>query len=224
MKNIIVVSSLTILLLFILPIILIAGVRYVPDRYQPSLDKTFDLYGQISISQSFTATADNLAVIGLSIKNPNLQNKKDITLTIVDNNNILGSSTLNGAAIPDGDFVKFKFPPITGSKDRNLTFVLSSPGSNRNDALKIFLTKQKLTGVDGLKKLPLTVDSTDLASTSASFVPFYRVNSSFLIKNTFLDFLNRFFADQIFAIFYILLIVMMLIILLARFPLPNWKK
>ncbi len=225
MKSIITTVSI-ILLLIVLPALLTLGVRYLPDRYQPSLDKVFDLYGPTSLSQSFIATDDNLAIIGLSIKNPNLQNKKDLTLTVVDSgNNILSTSTLNGASIPDGDFVKFKFSPIISSKSKHLTFVLSSPSSNRNDALEIFLTKQKLTGVDDLKKLPLSVDASDVASTSASFVPFYKVNSPLsLIKNTVSDFSSRFFADRIFAVCYILLVALLLITLLAKFPLNRLRK
>lgn len=225
MKNIVLTTFLIFFMVFILPAILALGIRNIPDRYQPSLDRVQQIYSDITLSQSFISTSDNLSSIGLSIKNPNLENKKDIFLSIYDkDNNLVGKTSLNGSSIPDGDFIKFKFPPIKDSKNKLLTFNLSSPTSDKLNALEIFLTKENINGVDDLKIAPIIIDQEE-ASMSASFVPFYKTVSFFAqILGIYSDWSKRFFEDRIFATAYLLLIASITIILLSKWKLPRLKK
>ncbi len=225
MKIIIFTTVLVLILVCILPALLALGIRNVPDRYQPSLDRVQEAYGDVVISQSFISTRDNISMIGLSIKNPNLENKKDISMNIYDkDNNLLRKSTLNGKSIPDGDFIKFKFPPIQDSKNKMITFSLSAPSSGKTEALEIFLTKQSISGVEYLKVSPIKVDDQE-ASMSTSFVPFYKVSSPIaLMSEIYIDWVKRFFADRIFSVVYILLIASLTAILLSKSKLPHSKK
>jgi len=224
MKTMILTTILIIFMVTMAPAVLVLGIRNTPDRYQPSLDRVQQIYENVTLSQTFISTDENLSMIGFSIKNPNLENKKDISLSINDsNNNFLAVSILNGKSIPDGDFVKFKFLPIKDSKDKLLTFTLSAPSSSKLDSLEVFLTKQEVFGVSDLKIVPIQIDQEE-ASMSVSFVPFYRVSSPIAqILEIYFDWGMRFFADRAFAISYILLITLT-IILLAKFPLNRLKK
>lgn len=224
MKTIIFTSILIIFTVLILPGLLSFEIRNVPDRNQPSFDRTQEIYGNLIISQTFTSTDDNLSMIGLSIKNPNLENKRDILFSILDSGGgLLRDSMLNGKSIHDGDFVKFKFLPIKDSKNKIFTFSLSAPSSNQQEALEVFLTKQVSQGVEYLTVEPIKIDQEE-AKMSVSFVPFYKVTSPYqLILEIYRDWMKRFFADKYFAIFYILLITVG-ITLLSKSPLKNWKK
>lgn len=136
----------TVLILFLvilLPAILSFGVRYIPNDFQPSLDIPERVYNTTVVSNSLVGTYDNLAGVGVSIKNPNLANKKDINFSLYENGKLTRTLTLNGKSIGDGNFVKFLFLPIPDSKDKQYTFIFSAPGVNENEALQVFLTKER---------------------------------------------------------------------------------
>src|SRR5260221_2368643 len=123
MKSIIFTTVVVILLILIIPGVLAVGIINIPDRYQPSLDQVQKIYSSVVLSQSFLSKRENLSIIGVSIKNPNLENKKDIFLSVYDtSNNLLAKSVVSGKSIPDGEFIKFKFVPINNSKDKLFTF------------------------------------------------------------------------------------------------------
>src|SRR3989344_2402343 len=92
---------LTILTIFFfaifLPVISTFAIRLIPSGIQPSLENTQKIYQDLTLSQSFVSLKDNLAGIGVSIKNPNFANKKDVTFNIYDkDNNLIRSVILNG--------------------------------------------------------------------------------------------------------------------------------
>lgn len=196
---------LTLLILFltvlILPAILSFGIRYIPARSQPSLDKTEKIYSQNSISQSFLGKENNLTAIGLSIKNPNLINKQDILLSIYDENGILlKTSILNGSHIPDGDFVKFVFSPIVDSKNKKVTFTLSAANVDEVESLQLYYTTSGMEGEFKIKD--------KIASGSASFVDFYKPTTRLaLITNIYTSWFGRLLSDAGFFVLYILLIL-----------------
>lgn len=225
MRNILLTTILIFFMVFILPALLALGIKNTPDRYQPSLDRVQQIYSDVSLSQRFTSTENNLSMIGMSIKNPNLENKKDIFLSIFDeNNNLVQQSILNGKSIPDGEFVKFKFPPIKDSKNKIFNFNLSAPSSSKSEALEIFLTKEEINGVDDLKVSVIDIGQKE-ASMSVSFVPFYRAISPVTqILNIYDNWGKRFFSDRIFSISYILLLIVTTVILLAKWKLPHSNK
>lgn len=132
-------SFLIILFALILPIVVSLGIRYIPGNTQPGLMTTERIYGSAVVLQSLEVHRDNFAGVGLSIKNPNFQNKKNITLTVLDDNlKFIHLATINGGAIGDGDYVKFTFEPIENSSNRKYYFVLSANEADISEALEVF--------------------------------------------------------------------------------------
>lgn len=128
----------------LLPAFLALGLSYIPYGVQPPLDKTKDVFGGNYIKQTFTSQRENLAGVSMTIKNPNLKNKKDIYLHLYDKDNKqIRESKLNGLNIEDGSYVKFLFDPITDSKNKEFSFILISPDSNEEEVLPIFYTERK---------------------------------------------------------------------------------
>lgn len=145
MKKLIWATTLIILFaVFVFPAVLALGIRYLPANIQPSLEGTKDVYRTFTVSQEFTSLESRLTGIGMSIKNPNLKNKKDITLNLYNTKgDLLRTAILNGSVIEDGSFVKFMFDPIQDSKNQIYTFVLSCPSAGPEEVLPIFYTVNK---------------------------------------------------------------------------------
>ncbi len=145
MKKIIWITSIFILgMVFVLPAILALGIRVIPSDVQPSLNKTKDVYGLFTVTQEFTSLRPNMTSIGLSIKNPNLKNRKDVTLPLYnESGEIIRTSTLNGLNIDDGAFVKFTFDPITDSLNKKYSFTISAPFAGPEDLLALYCTDNK---------------------------------------------------------------------------------
>jgi len=145
MKKLIFLTTLIVLfLVFIAPAVLALGIKYLPGDLQPPLEGTRGVYWIFEVSQEFFSPMDNLTALGMSIKNPNLKNKKDITLLLYDENgNLVRKSVLNGQNIEDGAFVRFLFDPVKDSKNRHFKFVLSAPDAGAEDLLEVFYTQKK---------------------------------------------------------------------------------
>lgn len=197
----------TALLVFILPAILSFGIVNIPQNIQPPLVRTQKIYSDISISQQFISKAKNLSVVGMSIKNPNLANKKDVTLSIYENNILVRNNVLNGSQIEDGKFVKFKFEPIVESENKLFLFTLAAPATtkeeaNNNNALEVFLTNQQGEG-----EYELSVGDKVVSNTSISFVSFSKPQyPTYVLKVIYSKWLNKFTSDwQFFTIYTVLI-------------------
>ena len=125
----------------VLPGIFASRLNLIPTADQPGYDsnRRLSIYGAREVSQKFISEDKNMAAIGTSVRNPNLQNKKDVTLNLYDENkNLIRTSTLNGQNIQDGDFIKFTFQPIVDSMGKTYSFTLSSPKANPEDTVEVF--------------------------------------------------------------------------------------
>lgn len=185
MKNINKMALAIIFCSLALPGIFSPAIRLIPNDFQPSLDLSQKVYRDASISQTFIGESNGLSGIGVSIKNPNLINKKDISLSLYQNENLLRRITLNGRSIGDGNFVKFIFDPIEDSKGKMYHAVFAAPDTEASEALEIFLTKNP-TGE------------------SLSDVIFYRPdNPIFLAFNIYGNWFKKLMADLPFLVFYV---------------------
>lgn len=185
------------LIVLVLPAVLSLGIRYIPNSFQPSLGNTRQIYDDSTAFQSFTAEKDLFSGLGVSIKNPNFANKKDIILEIFEGDKkLLRTVTLNGKSIADGNFVKFYFPPVEGSLGKTYTFVFSAPTATIDDALEVFLVDKKLPDKD-----PADV----------SFVSFYRTPTFYSLP---LEIYNQWFgkltSDFPFFVSYLAIILVLL--------------
>lgn len=200
-----------IFLALFLPAILLIGMRYVSVNMQPPLEQTAKIYKDFTLSQSFISQVNKLTGIGMSIKNPNLNNKKDIDLSLYQDNKLIRTSTLNGSHIEDGGFVKFFFDPVSESANKEFLFTLSSPSSEEGESLQPFYTLKKPAESKSFKIQDQEIDG------SISFVSFYKPASFLgLTFDVYLKWLNRFFADLIFSLFFLSLILLISIYLITH--------
>lgn len=194
------------MLITLLPISLTFGIKFIPGGIQPSLGNTKSIYEQFTLSQSFISPKDNLAGIGVSIKNPNFANKKQAFVNIYDSDNrVIRSATLNGQNIADGKFVKIFFDPIYDSGSKKFTWSIASPTSNFDDALQIFLTKNKPEW-----SLDFKVGE-KLTEESLSYVTLHRPkNLTEVAVKVLSSLVNRLVGDKTFFITYFLVILILL--------------
>ncbi len=181
------------------PAILSLGIRLVPNSFQPSLDGTQKVYGEVKVSSDISSSSNNLSGIGLSIKNPNLINKKDINLSVFSNGNLLRSVTLNGRSIGDGNFIKFIFDPIDDSKGKVYNMVFSAPGVADGEALEIFLTSNP--DGSGIKV------GKDVHTEGLSDVVFYHPSNPLSLATIiYEELIGRLAKDMMFFAFYIIIL------------------
>ena len=145
MKKLIWFTTITILfLVFISPAVLALGIKLIPGGDQPgyNFNQRLIIYGERVVTQKFVSEDVNLSAIATSIRNPNLKNKKDITLILKDQNmNIVRTSVINGQNLQDGDFVKFVFDPIPDSKNKVYFFILASPEAGPEETIEVFYSR-----------------------------------------------------------------------------------
>lgn len=203
MKKLIFITSFAIVfLVFIAPAMLTFGIRFIPNDIQPSLEKTRGLFWEFEISQDFISTKENLTAIGMSIRNPNLKNKKDINLFLYDKEGeLLRTSVLSGKNIGDGSFVRFGLEVIPDSKDKQYKFVLSAPDARGEDRLEIFYTNDKPFWIGDSEFDKEVVEG------GVSFVTLHKPISRIgLIKEIYSGWLDRLLEDRAFSIVYILIL------------------
>lgn len=221
-KLIIFTTIFVFILVIFLPLSLTFSIRYIPGDIQPSLTNTEKIYDQSILSQSFISPKDNLAGIGVSIKNPNFANKKDAKVNIYDeNNNLIRTTILNGKNIADGKFVKIFFEPIKDSYNKKFTWSISSPDSQFEDALEIFLTDKRPLWSKQLKVGDkLTVDS-------LSYITLHKPKTFTQVMNLVTSsWIDKFSSDRPFFIIYSLIILLFLglVVLISSKSLPQNLK
>ncbi len=218
--------------LIILPALLSLGIRIIPGQMQPSLGTTERIYSTSVVTEAFAASRNNLNGIGLSLKNPNYQNKQNVVVSLFsEEGELLSESTVNGASIPDGDFIKFIFKPIEESRGKNFVFVLSSVWSQDSDATEVFYANEKVINPQKLLngKIPCLSKSSDpkiimidpknnpgctlvllenSKKANVSYITFYKATNPFLtIQEIYLGWWNRLYADKPFFVAYLLIVI-----------------
>src|SRR5687767_3377751 len=99
MKKMIWLTTSTIIFgIFIFPAILGLLLQITPANDQPGYDgsRKLSIYDKREVTQRFVSQKGNLTAIGTSIKNPNLNNKKEIYFTLKDESgNLIRTVTFN---------------------------------------------------------------------------------------------------------------------------------
>ena len=161
----------------------------IPYGDQPGYNSNQRLavYGERTVSQKFISTEKNLAAIGTSIRNPNLKNKKEIILSLYDEDkNLVRTLTLNGQNFQDGDFVKFVFPEISDSEGKIYTFTISSPLAGPEETVEVFYFGGATENI-----LEYTYDEKSYPG-GLPIVTFYKPNSKLeVIKKVYSNWLSR---------------------------------
>jgi hypothetical protein len=181
-------------LVFVTPALLGLTLKMIPADDQPGYNSALklDIYEKRTITQKFTSQEKNLTAIGMSIKNPNLNNKKDILLNIYDmDGNLVRTGILNGRNVQDGDFIKFVFDPISDSLGKTYTFNLSSPEAGPEDLIEVFYmttpTRSILEYSYGGKVLPGGIPIVTFHKPDSKFEVVSSIYSSWLSRLLHLD-------------------------------------
>lgn len=225
MKLVVLTTLLIIGLVLVLPAILTVGIKFIPENIQPSLDKSQRIYNQGEITQPFKAQEDRLAAIGVSLRNPSLANKKDITLELSQlDGTVIRQVRHNGRFIADGKFVRFAFPPIAQSKNQQYQFHLLAPTAKRDEALEVFLTNDsQYAGAQIIEegKLKVLLEATP----AAAFVVFHQPESILvLIGSIYSDWWNRLWSDLSFATAYFVLLAAGVVYLATPLAVKKLRK
>lgn len=215
-KYIIACISILILVLTVLPALATFVIKVIPGGVQPSLGNTVKIYDSLSYSQSFVSPENNLTGVGVSIKNPNFANKKNLSVKLLDEDDkLIREVTLNGQNIADGKFVKILFEPILDSRGKKFTWSVSSKESLFTDALEIFITDKKPSWSLDLKENDKVVPD------GLSYVTLHRPLSATEVLTTVINgLINKILLDGIFFAIWGL----MLLGLVGMLYLPNLRR
>lgn len=183
------------------------GVLRIPDFDQYSLDATVAIQGNEKVSQLITSEHAALSSIGISVKNINLQNKKDLILTLSEGTTMLRTVAINGVYVPDGKFLRFDFEPIPDSLHKTYMIEFSSPTSTLEDAMEIYLTKQSFTQAGNLVVGGLPYPEYK----AISFVSFHKPTSRIATFNQIIsNFQQRLFSDPLFIGLFVGIIIILI--------------
>ncbi len=210
MSRIFFLTIIFIVCLVLLPGILSLGITAVPINVQPGLAGTIKIYGNNQILEQLTCPSNHITQIGISFKNPSLNNKKDLYLKIEDEmKNILAEIIVNGKFISDGGFVKFKLSKELNCLNQKIYLRLLSSDSTYDDALEVLLSN-KLIG-----------DFESFIMTESKISQKQNINLVFFISSTdklklassiYEQWWNKFMMDNIFATLYISLVLGLIIL------------
>lgn len=191
-KLIFATTSLIVFITLVLPVCLTLLVTNVPENNQPGFSHTQKVYDKNPVEQKIIPKKDLFSGIGVSIKNPNLVNNRDLLFEVYDSTNTkLRTITINGKYISDGKFVKFFFDPIKESANKEFTLKFLSPEPEKENALEVEMSYQ---------------------GNQVAYVIFNRPSN--LLNQTFLvykDWFSRLGTDRGFAIFYLVSLSILLI-------------
>lgn len=184
-----------IFLILVIPMFLSLGIKLVPNSFQPSLDDRQKVYKDREISQLIVADKDYFSGVGVSVRNLNLMNKKDLKMSLYKDDNLIRQVNINGLVIKDGELVKFIFEPIKESLSQTFKITFSAESSRVDEALEIFLTKN----VTGEK----VIIGKDFYPEGLSDVLYYKASNPLSVTlDIYKEWFKRFSADRIFFIFY----------------------
>ncbi len=176
-------------LIFVVPALMASLIKMVPNGDQPGYGSMgrVSVYGVRTFTQRFISKQKNLSAIGTTIKNPNLNNKKDINFNLYDtNNNLVRAVVLNGFNIGDGDFVKIVFDVVPDSLNKEYYFTLSSPDASEEEIVELFITAQTSEILDYLY-------DGETKQGGAPIVTFHKLDSKLeTIKKVYLNLLSKF--------------------------------
>jgi len=144
-------TSFVLSLVFIVPAILVMGLKMIPGNIQPGFDSNvrISIYRDRVFSQKFISKVNNMTAIGVSIRNPNLKNKADIIFNLHDSEGFtLRTVMINGQNLEDGSFTKLVFAPVPDSLGEEYFFTISSPAAGPEETIEVFIIEpDDLSGI-----------------------------------------------------------------------------
>ena len=180
--NIIIVLTLVLLS----PFLVSFGLRELPKSNQRPFGDHRKVYENVTYKTGIVGEEDNMLAIGLSFRNFNLKNTKDITLVLLKDKVEVRRAIVNGSSIDDGGLVKFRFTPVVDSKGKSYEIEISSRDSNNEDALQVYFES---TGLD------------------MNYQLFYKPKYLSVITDVYGGWLRKIISDKLFCGVYTILIL-----------------
>lgn len=199
MKYIYITTFFVIFLVLFLPATLSFGIRSIPINIQPDNQKVEKIFAANNIYQEVLVKENNFSGVGVSLKNPNLVNKKDLFLHIYDkNNNLTGQAIVNGSHIQDGRFLRLNFDPIPNSKGNLYKLAFSAPDAGKDDALEIFYSDQKLP-----ESKKLLFNEKEQEGVNLAYVLLRKpISQTEVLSEIYKEWFNKLFQDKVFLTVY----------------------
>ncbi|OGE64798.1 hypothetical protein A3I48_00555 [Candidatus Daviesbacteria bacterium RIFCSPLOWO2_02_FULL_36_7] len=125
------------IIIIIIPAVTLLSLRKEIGLKQTEESKVLFFYGNQDYRFSFVSPKDNLNSVVVKLKNISIKNSKPVYFRLLDNQDIVKQIQINGSNIGDSSMVRFAFAAIKDSKDRRYTISLTSPQTEKNEALGI---------------------------------------------------------------------------------------
>ncbi|QLG69553.1 MAG: hypothetical protein CH104c_0321 [Candidatus Woesebacteria bacterium] len=190
--------SFFLVLVFVSPIFMSLGLRYIPYSFQPPLFGSEKLFNEQSLSQEFISPQDNLTAIGVSIRNFNLQSKGDVILEVYSRGGLIRRSVVSGSSIKDGDIVIFTFDKIPNSRSVSYVFKLSTLEVGKEKAYEVYTTNEPQDFAGSLYINDMPVEK------PISFLLYFAPKSRLsLVIDIYNSWFSRFYQDSSFFYFFV---------------------
>ncbi len=208
LKNISFVLTLVVVVIIIVifPLGLIYSLETISFADQPGFSNKVALNKDSHIKQEVFIDRGNFSGVGMSIKNPNLKNKKEVILNVYDDKGqLVRTSLLSGYNIPDGSLVNYYFTPIAESQNNWYTIEISSPDTEQYVSLDIFITKKN---VSWLGKLYVAND--EYKEGKIALKTYFKPSNKLEIVNIVIsDIYSRITRDKFFVLSYLFTILLL---------------
>jgi len=194
-KEIVLITILIIAFVFLSPLIVSFGLRELPITNQKPFGDHRKVYGEIVYNTNIIGEEANLLAVGLSFRNYNLLNKKDITMILYNDGIEVRKASVNGGSITDGGLIKFRFAPLVDSKDKSYSVEISSKDSNDEDSLQVYF---------------------DSTGSDLNYQLFYKPNYLSTVTSVYNNWLAKLLSDKLFLGFYVLAIIVLGVIIIKQ--------
>ena len=172
------------IIILILPAITLLGLRKEIGLNQTTEGEILFFYGVNDYRFTFLSPKENLSSIVLKLKNISIRNSKPVSFSLLENQEVIRQLHINGSNIGDPDVVRFAFAEIKNSKNVKYSVILSSPETEKNEALGIHTN---------------TLNNPVIIT---YHIPTSRLQ---LISGVYKNFVDKILADKIFFITWIIL-------------------
>lgn len=157
------------------------------DQHQPFTDGTLILPPGDVVSQTITASRNNLNTVSICLRNPN-HVEIPLTFTLIENNQAIRTLDFNSANIDKDDCTKLKFLPVDNSQGHSYIARIESAKRETESAISP----------------PILVEKN---GSTLHYKTFYYQSMNEVVNESVIQFYNRVFLDPWFMIVWVGLII-----------------
>lgn len=178
----------------------VSGIRQDTQNYPIG-----EIYGNISVSQSFIAPKDSLTRIDVLLATYDRNNTEAITFQLREEGSAenIVAIKVNAEQIKDNEFYRFDFDLIPDSKGRSYIFTISSPDSTPGNAITIWFNYEGDGTPDAYRDGTCFINN-DPFQGDLSFRTYHESSS---LLDVFFSVMSRCTQDLSFFIIYIMLLI-----------------